>query len=193
VISILSIVMIVYGTAIFSIMYIISLQPETLSKRIGQNAYKDCSYLRFISMFFEMIVLAGYILFIFGNILNYSIITCNIYIIRICGVVIVAICIALMIIGMIAAGKESAIPNEQTKLYKGIYDYMRHPQTLGEMISWFGLSLILNNLTLLVYSIIMIPLFIGYTIIEDNDLSIRFGKAHIRYTKKVGIFWKKRI
>jgi protein-S-isoprenylcysteine O-methyltransferase Ste14 len=96
-----------------------------------------------------------------------------------------------MFIGVGYAGKEAAAPQKNSKLYQGIYNYMRHPQTLGEMLSFFGISLILNSWTLFVYSILFIPLFISYTIFEDNDLAIRFGQPYIDYTKRVGIFWKK--
>ncbi len=98
-----------------------------------------------------------------------------------------------MIYGVRAAGKEASMPRRETKLYQGIYHVMRHPQTLGEMLSWFGISMILNSLTLLIFSIIWLPLFISYTVIEDNDLAVRFGKDYIDYTKKIGVFWKKRL
>ena len=92
----------------------------------------------------------------------------------------------------VKAGGESATPNEATELHHGIYDYMRHPQTLGEMLSWFGISMLLNSLTLLAYSIVWLPLFIGFTVIEDNDLALRFGDAYLEYSRRVGIFWRRR-
>jgi protein-S-isoprenylcysteine O-methyltransferase Ste14 len=144
-----------------------------------------------ISMAFEFITIAGYVLFIFGEYFNYVILTGNSLVIRIVGVVFTTGTFAFMFYGMAAAGKEAATPRKETKLYDGIYNYMRHPQTLGEMLSWFGIAMILNSLTLLIFSLVWLPLFIGYTIIEDNDLAVRFGKTYIEYTKNVGIFWKK--
>ncbi len=52
--------------------------------------------------------------------------------------------------------------------------------------------MILNSLTLLIFSLIWIPLFLCYTVVEDNDLALRFGREYIEYTKKVGLFLPKR-
>jgi len=170
----------------------ISLQPAALALRLGDKAYNLCGVVRMISMLFELMAIAGYILFVFGEYFNVSIVNQNVFIMRIIGIIITVLAIGFMFIGVFAAGKEASIPDKNTKLYKGIYNYMRHPQTLGEIISWFGISMILNSLTLLLFSIIWIPIFMSYTVIEDNDLSFRFGEEYIDYTKKVGIFWKKR-
>lgn len=190
-ITLLSLVLIFFGAVLFSIFYMISLQPATLALRIGEKAYKICGRIRMISMAFEFITIAGYVLFIFGEYFNYGILTGNSIVIRIIGVVFTAGTFGFMFYGMAAAGREAALPSKKTKLYGGIYNYMRHPQTLGEMLSWFGFAMILNSLTLLIFSLVWLPLFIGYTVIEDNDLAVRFGKPYIEYTKKVGIFWKK--
>jgi protein-S-isoprenylcysteine O-methyltransferase Ste14 len=190
-ITLISSCLIFFGAILFSLFYIISLQPATLALRSGEKAYKLCGRMRMISMAFEFITIAGYVLFIFGEYFNYVILTGNSLVIRIVGVVFTTGTFAFMFYGMAAAGKEAATPRKETKLYDGIYNYMRHPQTLGEMLSWFGIAMILNSLTLLIFSLVWLPLFIGYTIIEDNDLAVRFGKTYIEYTKNVGIFWKK--
>ena len=184
--------MIITGTIFLSIFYIISLQPASLALRIGDKAYKLCGIFRFIAFFFEMLVLTGYIIFIFGDLYVFPIMQTNVIIIRIIGILVALITLTFMFIGVGYAGKEASVPQKDSKLYQGIYDYMRHPQTLGEMLSFFGIALILNSWTLFIYSILFIPLFISYTIIEDNDLAVRFGKSYIDYTKRVGIFWKKR-
>lgn len=191
-ISFISIILIIIGTLFFSILYMISVQPATLSLRIGNKAYKICGYIRLLSIFFEILVIYGYILFIFGKEYNYSITAQNDSLIRIIGSIFTLITLGWMFYGVYAAGNEASMPRQETRLYTGIYYYMRHPQTLGEMLSWFGISMILNSLTLLVYSIIWIPLFISYTIIEDNDLAVRFGDEYIEYTKKVKLFWKRK-
>ena len=52
---------------------------------------------------------------------------------------------------------------------------------------------LLNSLPLVVYSLIWIPIFIGFTVVEDNDLALRFGNEYLVYTKQVGLFWRKGI
>jgi protein-S-isoprenylcysteine O-methyltransferase Ste14 len=191
-ISLIAILAIAWGTVLFSIFYFISLQPASLALRIGDRAYTLCGMIRLFAMICEMIVLGGYILFIFGDIYNVVIVKQGVMVIRIAGSVFTIMTLLFMSWGVRDAGKEAALPSKDTRLYKGIYSYMRHPQTLGEMLSWFGIAMILNSLTLLVFSLIWIPLFISFTIIEDNDLAIRFGEDYINYTKQVGLFWRKR-
>jgi len=192
-ITIIAITIILLSSIAFSLVYIISLQPATLSLRIGDKAYKICGIFRMSAMLFEITTIAGYILFVFGEYCTVKISSQNDILVRIIGIVITVVTLGFMFMGVFASGKEAALPSKGTKLYKGIYMYMRHPQTLGEMLSWFGISLILNSLTLFLYSLVWIPIFLSYTILEDNDLSFRFGPDYIEYTKKVGIFWKKQI
>lgn len=189
--TLIAITLIVTGTILFSVLYFISVQPASLSLRFGEKAYKACGIIRMISMIFEMMAVAGYIVFVFGDQFNYQITGQHVIFVRTTGIIITAATLLFMFIGAAIAGKEAALPNKETKLYDGLYRYMRHPQTLGEMFSWFGIAMILNSLTLLVFSIIWIPLFVGFTVIEDNDLAVRFGNEYIKYTHQVGIFWKK--
>lgn len=188
-ITLISISLILTGVVFFSILYIISLQPASLALRIGDKSYKLCGFIRIASMLFEMIAISGYIMFVFGDSFNYTISVNHSFTVRIIGVIFSLLTLGFMIWGVKDAGKEATVPNKDTKLYGGIYKYMRHPQTLGEMLSWFGFALILNSLTLFVFSFLMIPLFMGYTIIEDNDLAVRFGADYIEYAKRTGIFW----
>ena len=169
----------------------LSVQPESLSLRFGKKAYTICGIIRAISMLFMFGIIAGYILFAFGKTFNYQIAGNNILPVRIAGVIIVVVTAVIMVIGMINAGKEASFPDKNTKMYQGIYNYMRHPQTLGEMLFWLGIAMILNSLTLFIFSFIWIPVFILFTVIEDNDLALRFGQEYVEYTKKVSIFWKK--
>ncbi|MBN2852889.1 MAG: DUF1295 domain-containing protein [Clostridia bacterium] len=190
-ISLVAIILIITGAIFFSILYFISVQPASLALRIGDRAFRLCGVLRMVAMIFELLAVAGYILFVFGDMYNYTITVQNVLLIRIIGILFTAATLVFMFIGAAVAGKEAALPNKETELYGGLYHYMRHPQTLSEMLSWFGIAMILNSLTLLLFSIIWIPLFISFTVIEDNDLAVRFGKQYLDYTEKVGIFWKK--
>ncbi len=191
-ISLLALACIVIGTIAFSILYIISIQPASLALRIGERAYPLCGRVRMAAMVFEMLTLGGYILFIFGDTWNFKIIEENALMIQVPGGIITLFTLGFMVYSTIIAGREVAVPHKESTLYGGIYHYMRHPQTLGEMLSWLGIAMVLNSLPLLLYSIIWIPLFISYTILEDNDLAVRFGKDYIEYTQRVGIFRRKK-
>lgn len=191
-ISLLALACIVIGTIAFSVLYIISVQPASLALRIGERAYPLCGRVRVAAMAFEMLTLGGCILFIFGDAYNYRIVEHDALVIQIPGGIITLITLGFMVYSTIIAGREAAAPHKESTLYGGIYHYMRHPQTLGEMLSWLGIAMVLNSLPLLLYSIIWIPLFISYTILEDNDLAVRFGKDYIEYAQRVGIFWRKK-
>lgn len=191
-ISMIAVVLIVVGTVLFSMLYTISVQPKTLSLRVGTKAYRRCGVIRSAAIVFELMTLGGYVLFPLGSTFNFKLTVGSSIAVRIAGGVFAALCLSFMTYATLKAGGESAVPNELTELHHGIYDYMRHPQTLGEMLSWFGISMVLNSLTLLVYSIVWLPLFIGFTVIEDNDLAVRFGDAYVDYTRRVGMFWKRR-
>lgn len=189
--TILSVVLILIGTILFSVLYTISLQPKTLSLRVGEKAFRLCGRIRFVSMIFELAVVAGYVLFALGGRCDLPLSSGNALPTRIVGASVAFVCLSFMTYATIKAGSESASPRQETTLHHGIYDFMRHPQTLGEMLSWFGISIALNSLTLLLYSLVWLPLFIGFTVIEDNDLALRFGESYRVYSRGVGIFWRK--
>lgn len=191
--TLIAILFILIGSVFFSILYMISLQPKALSNRIGDKAYFICGLTRMISMIFEILIIIGYILFVLADEYNNRIVYNSILSIRLFGIIFTLIDLVFLFVGVFAAGKEAAIPNKETKLYTGIYKVMRHPQTLAEILTWFGIALILNSLTLLIYSLIFIPMFTLFTVIEDNDLLLRFGKDYLEYMNEVGIFWKKKV
>lgn len=190
--SLISIALIAGGGALFSILYTVSVQPKGLSLRIGKRAYRQCGVLRALAMIFEAVTLVGYVLFAFTTTLNIRFGAGGSIAVRIAGGVFAVLCLSFMTYATVKGGRESATPSEDTELHHGIYDHMRHPQTLGEMLSWLGISMALDSVTLLVFSVIWIPIFIGFTVVEDNDLALRFGDEYLEYSKRVGLFWKKR-
>jgi protein-S-isoprenylcysteine O-methyltransferase Ste14 len=86
---------------------------------------------------------------------------------------------SLIAIGLILGG---------SSLFTIFYAISVQPAALGEMLMWFGIALLLNSLTLFVLSLVWIPIFIGFTVIEDNDLALRFGEPYLEYSRRVGIF-----
>jgi len=75
-------------------------------------------------------------------------------------------------------------------LRRGIYNYWRHPIYLFYIITFIGIALIMGSYTML---LIVLPVFslvtYIYTLIEENGLTKRFGKAYIYYKKRTGLIF----
>jgi protein-S-isoprenylcysteine O-methyltransferase Ste14 len=84
------------------------------------------------------------------------------------------------------------MPQKKGQLFDGIYKKIRHPQAMGELPLWWSGSLILNSPFLALYSIIMIPIFIAMTMVEEKDLQIRYGKKYADYKARTGFIIPKR-
>jgi len=90
------------------------------------------------------------------------------------------------------AGSETLSPSKDTKMYGGIYNYIRHPQTLGEFPTFVAISFFFNSWFLVilssVYIIIYTPIMIHY---EEIDLTKRFGEKYKEYQKRTGALFPK--
>jgi 1-acyl-sn-glycerol-3-phosphate acyltransferase len=73
-------------------------------------------------------------------------------------------------------------------LQRGIYNYLRHPVYLFYTLTFIGTGLLLGSYALL---IIVLPLFMiftyGYILIEEHELTKRFGNAYTYYKKRTGL------
>jgi len=98
-----------------------------------------------------------------------------------------------MIKGMLDAGSETHTPSEETEMYGGIYNHIRHPQTLGEMPMFPAIAFMVNSwflvIVLTTYIIIYTPIMIY---LEEKDLVNRFGEEYRQYQKEVGVLLPKR-
>jgi len=93
----------------------------------------------------------------------------------------------ILVKGLRDAGSECSTPSPETQMFRGIYQHIRHPQTLGE-ISWFiAAPVFVNSLFLLIaisfFLIIYIPAMLY---VEERDLIRRFGDAYREYQKRTG-------
>jgi len=52
---------------------------------------------------------------------------------------------AILVKGMKDAGKETMQPSKATSMFGGIYQHIRHPQTLGEMPLFIAIALFINS------------------------------------------------
>ena len=90
------------------------------------------------------------------------------------------------------AGSETMSPSKETEMYGGIYNHIRHPQTLGEFPMYPAMAFIFNSWFLViittVFIIIYTPIMIHY---EEIDLAKRFGQNYLDYKKRTGALFPK--
>ena len=184
-INLLSLIMSLF---LFSYFYTLSLQPKKREKEKGEKAWKQCAQFRLIGGIFEFIILINTILWIWFPIsmLDWTIHP-NLW-------VGIAICIAIavpgtiiMVKGMIDAGSETMSPSKATEMYGGIYNYIRHPQSLGEFPIFVAMGFFANSwflvLILTTFVVIYVPIMIHY---EEKDLIRRFGESYEKYQGETG-------
>jgi protein-S-isoprenylcysteine O-methyltransferase Ste14 len=70
-------------------------------------------------------------------------------------------------------------------LIVGPFKYCRNPMTLGTIIAYVGIAILIGSFTALAGVAIFAAILIGYLkIIEEKELEIRFGSEYIEYKKK---------
>ena len=70
-------------------------------------------------------------------------------------------------------------------LIVGPFKYCRNPMTLGTIIAYGGIAVLIGSFTALLAVAVFAALLIGYLkIIEEKELEIRFGSEYIEYKKK---------
>ncbi|MFW9773800.1 MAG: methyltransferase family protein [Candidatus Heimdallarchaeota archaeon] len=149
--------------------------------------------LRIIAGIFEFMVVINLILWIWFPVplINWKVHS-NIVIGLIIGIVISIPCLALMLKGMKDAGSETLEPSKKTELYGGIYQYIRHPQSIGEFPLFVAIAFMVNSwflvILMIIYILIYIPIMIFY---EEKDLVSRFGEIYREYQKRTGILFPK--
>ena len=178
---------------LFSILYAFSVMPAIRGEKKGKEIWKDCRNLRISGSVFEGITLIAMILWIWFPIekLNW-----NIFSKRWIGIVVSLIFFIpsgiIMFKGVKDAGKETLTPSKDTEMYGGIYKYIRHPQTTGEIPMFPAFGLAVNSwfmvLIMAVFIIIYVPTIQYF---EEKDLIKRFGASYTEYQKTTGAFLPK--
>jgi len=174
--------------------YVKSVQPAKLEQEIGEIAYEKCERYRLYASVPFFLFFIPYIIYLYyplplpiPNELPWD------YWISIVLAIVIAIpSFAIMGIGVRAAGVETYKPMKEHKMYGGIYNTIRHPQSIGEV--WLGviIALIFNRTFLLLFSFIWFPIFYYMLIVEERDLIIRYGEAYVEYRNRVGMIFPKR-
>ncbi len=180
---------------LFSLLYGISLMPATRSERIGERAWKQSKILRIFASVFETLLTVCIVLWHWYPIpeIDWEIFSTHWWI----GLIIFSIIfipgLIIMIKGVIDAGSETLTPAEENKMYGGIYERIRHPQTVGEMPMFVALAFALNSWFLVIYTFVFIVIYTPIIMyFEEKDLVKRFGEDYRQYQKDVGAFFPKR-
>ncbi|UCH62266.1 MAG: hypothetical protein JSU77_10725 [Fidelibacterota bacterium] len=183
----------VVATKLFLYFYLLSVSPARMEQRVGDKAWRRCTIYRFVSGFFEAVITANYVLYVFyplpiglpehfpwswwGSIMI--------------GLVIGIPCGYLMYRGLKDAGEETAIVRKEHTLYGGIYERIRHPQAVGEMPLFWAIAFLLHSPFLVLWSFVYVPVFIVMCWGEERDLLLRYGEAYEQYRRRVGQFFPK--
>jgi protein-S-isoprenylcysteine O-methyltransferase Ste14 len=76
----------------------------------------------------------------------------------------------------------------------GPFRYCRNPMTLGTIIAYVGISILIGSFTALIVVALFAAILIGYLkTIEEKELEIRFGSEYREYKKKTPFIIPKKI
>jgi len=162
-------------------------------EKIGEKAWNECEKYRKIASLFEFISIANAIAWIWFPIpeLNWKI-SSNYWIGIGIALGIGIPCLILEIKGAMDAGSETMHPSPDTKLFGGIYKYIRHPQTLGEFPMYIAIAFALNSWFLVILTTIFVMVYTPIMIhFEEQDLIKRFGDEYREYQKRTGALFPK--
>ncbi|MFW9918592.1 MAG: methyltransferase family protein [Candidatus Thorarchaeota archaeon] len=190
----LNLIFLIGSTLASLYLYIKSVQPARLEKEIGQIAYEKCErYREYASITFFLFFLAYLLYYFFPLPLPIPINLPWEYSVSLILAVLIAIpSFLLMGLGVRDAGEETLRPKKEHEMYGGIYNWIRHPQSLGEVWTGHIIALVLNSTFLFLFSFLWIPIFFYMSIVEERDLILRYGESYIEYRRQVGMYFPKR-
>ena len=173
---------------LFAGLYIPSLQPALRAEKHGNEAWTQCKHLRTVGTIFMLVALLTIILWIWFPVPNLSwSIHPNPLIGVIFAVTIFVIPLPILVKGLQDAGSECATPSPKTQMFRGIYQHIRHPQTLGEICWFIAAPIFVNSLFLLLVITLFLIIYIPTMLyVEEQDLIRRFGDAYREYQKRTG-------
>jgi protein-S-isoprenylcysteine O-methyltransferase Ste14 len=179
-------------TALTAILYIRSVGPAALERRIGPAAYARCARYRMAAMVCMVVAMVNYGLYYFYP-LPIPLAREFAWSWWISAGIGLAIAIPsgyLLGRGMKDAGQETMRPRKEQKLYGGIYEKVRHPQA-WEALLWFSIAFWLHSPFLVLYSFVWLPVEYAMVMAEERDLVIRFGEEYEAYRRRTGAFLPK--
>lgn len=70
-------------------------------------------------------------------------------------------------------------------LVVGTFQYCRNPMTLGTIVAYVGVAILVGSFTALFVIAVFAAMLIGYLkLIEEKELQMRFGSEYVEYKKK---------
>lgn len=182
-----------FNALIFSILSIISVMPVFLSKKYREKSWRICFYLRVVMSIFVFFMIVNMILWIWFPISLYSWkIHRLIWVSGMIGVLIAIPCFIILYFALRDGGEEHIKPKKDQGLFGGIYNYIRHPGLIGEMLIYIAIGFFVNSLLLVIWAILFVLLYSPiYIAIEEKDLIRRFGNKYIEYRKRTGALFPK--
>jgi protein-S-isoprenylcysteine O-methyltransferase Ste14 len=151
---------------------VLSVMPVTRAEKRGERAWKECKQLRSIAGFFEFVLIISMFLWIWYPVQQLAWpIHPNPLVGRIVAIAIAAPCAIILVKAMKDAGMETMQPSKTTKMFGGTYQYIRHPQTLGEMPLLIAIAFLTNSLFLVLWATLIVVLGTAILIhYEEKDL-----------------------
>ena len=190
----INLAVLILSTLLTLITYVKSVGPAALFEKIGDKAYRRCTYYRMLAAVFMTVAMVNYVIYTFYPI---PIQLAETFPWKRWISIIIAILIAfpsgyLWFRGMKDAGLETMVVKQEHTSYGGIYEKIRHPQAVGEMPFWFVIAFLLHSPFLALYSLVWIPIFWVMSMAEEKDLVIRYGDIYLAYQESTGAFFPKR-
>jgi protein-S-isoprenylcysteine O-methyltransferase Ste14 len=183
----------VVSLILFAVPYIISLMPAKLAESRGERVWKLCKRLRTFGTLFMVISLIIMVLWLWMPFPPLAwMINPNLWVGIIIGAIVLIVPIPIWWRGLRDAESECHEPSKDSQMFGGIYNHIRHPQTLGE-ISWFiAVPFFVNSFLLLIVSGVFLLVYIPIMIyVEEQDLIRRFGDKYRDYQRRTGAIFPK--
>ncbi len=191
----LNFAVLIISSIAFSILYVLSVRPAHLERKIGERAYKLCGQYRLIGMIPMMLASFNYVLYHWYP-LPIDPLPARFpwpYVVSVAFAALIAIpALTVMLWGVRDAGKEALAPDKSHTMYGGIYEKIRHPQAIGEVLLWTVFALLVNSPFLTVFSLLYLPVWYWWSVEEEKDLLLRYGQAYADYRARTGMFFPKR-
>ncbi len=191
----MNIIVMILSALVGTHFYIKSVRPATLEKKVGPISYDRCSRYRYIGSWFLSITVLNYFIYVSYPL---PIDLPEHFSVKRWVTLLISLCIAIpgiyiFIKGRKDAGRESMVTKKYQKLIVGgIYEKVRHPQSIGEVSLWFVLAFFLNSPFLVLVSLAWIPIYFIWCIAEEKDLTVRFGDEYLEYKRNTGFIFPKR-
>lgn len=195
-IAVMNVGVLVLSTLLMVWFYTRSVSPVQLEPKIGPTVWARCKRDRQIAGGLMGVMLINYVVYIFYPLewLPLPVKFPWLYWGSLLLAMVVGVpCGWLLWRGIKDAGEETMTPHKAHTLYSGIYDYIRHPQAVGEGLSWTGLALLLHAPFLVIYSLVVcLPVWWLMCRAEEKDLLLRYGDSFAAYRARTGAFFPRR-